>query len=238
MSIDGIDLWQFSIDGGPEAVDAALALLCPIERNRFREFGTAQLAGAFAIRRAARRIILARYLGIDPKDVRISDARFGKPELHGPMAGLHFNASHSKGRGILAVTRRFPVGADVERLRPIDTIALAGRVLSPSERTEFDEAETEDREAGIFRIWTAKEALVKGTGIGLNLSDFPLISLPIASAPAVWRSVQFSGRMQIQKRWYVYSLASSADYYVSLAAPEEAVVTVIDARGVLAGKGI
>jgi 4'-phosphopantetheinyl transferase len=238
MNAGGIDLWQFSLDGGPEAVNAALAFLCPGERTRFRQFGNAQLAASFAIRRAARKVILARYLGVDPSDVRTCDAAAGKPELPGPSAGLHFNASHSKNCGILVVTHLFPVGADVEHLRSIDTKALAGRVLSPPERVEFDHADPEDRDAGIFSAWTAKEALVKGIGVGLDLRDLPLITLPFAPAPAVWKLAQFGGRMKVHGQWYVYSLAPSEDYYVSLAAPAEAAVTVMDARGLLAGQGI
>ena len=238
MSADGIDLWQFPLDGDPEAVNAALALLCPRERAHFQRFGNSQLANAFAIRRAARRIILAHYLGVEPSDVRTCDTPAGKPEFSDPPASLHFNASHSKNRGILAVARRFPVGADVERLRVIDTKALAGRALSASERFEFDHAEPEDRDAGMFRAWTGKEALVKGIGVGLDLGDLPLISLPFAATPTVWKPAQFGGRMKTYGQWYVYSRAPSEGYFVSLAAPTKVAVTIMDARGLLAGQGI
>ena len=103
---------------------------------------------------------------------------------------------------------------------------------------EFDHAEPEDRDAGIFRAWTAKEALVKGIGVGLDLGDLPLISLPFVATPTVWKPAQFSGRMKVHGQWYVYSLAPSEDYFVSLAAPAEATVTIMDARGLLAGQGI
>ncbi len=238
MSGDGIDLWQFPLDGGPEEVNAALAVLGPGERAHFRQFANSRLAAAFAIRRAARRIILAGYLGIEPSEVKTCDAPSGKPGLPGPSPGLYFNASHSKDRGILAVTSRFPVGVDVERLHPIDTKAFAARILSPSERLEFDNAEPDARDAGMFRIWTGKEALVKGIGVGLNLRDLPLISLPLAPAPVVWRPVEFGGRMKVHGRWYVYSLTPSEGYFISLAAPAEVAVTVMDARGLLAGQGI
>jgi 4'-phosphopantetheinyl transferase len=242
MSGDGIDLWQFPLDGGPEEVNAALAVLGPGERAHFRQFANSRLAAAFAIRRAARRIILAGYLGIEPSEVKTCDAPSGKPGLPGPSPGLYFNASHSKDLGILAVASRFPVGADVERLRPIDTKALAARILSPSECLEFNNAEPDARNAGMFRVWTEKEALVKGIGVGLDLRDLPLISAPIIPAPApasaVWRPAEFGGRMKVHGRWYVYSLVPSEGYVISLAAPAEAAVTVLDARGLLAGQGI
>jgi 4'-phosphopantetheinyl transferase len=182
-------------------------------------------------------MILARYLGTRPSEVPIRDARSGKPGLPGPP-DLLFNASHSGDHGILAVASRFPVGADVERLRPIDAKALGARILSPSELLEFDTAEPDARDAGMFRVWTGKEALVKGIGVGLDLRDLPLISLPVAPAPAVWRAAEFGGRMQVHGRWYVYSLAPSEGYFISLAAPEQAAVKVKDARGLLAAHGL
>lgn len=238
MSADEIDLWQFPLDGDPNSVNAALGFLCPAERSHFRRFENARLSGAFAIRRAARRIILARYLGVAPSEVRTFDAPTGKPELHGPQAGLHFNASNSKDRGILAVTRQFSVGADIEYRRRVNTLALAKRVLSPPERLEFDHAGTNDREAGIFGLWTAKEAVVKGIGVGLDLGDLPLISLPFVAAPATWKLVQFGGRMKVHDGWFIYSLAPSEEYFVSVAAPAETAVRVIDARRILARQGL
>jgi len=237
MTGDGIDLWRFALDGGPEAVNAALAVLDPAERARFRRFANPRLAAAFAIRRAARRMILARYLGTTPPEVPIREARSGKPGLPGPP-DLHFSASHSGDLGILAVASRFALGADVEHLRPIDAGALGARILSPAERLEFDRAEPDARAAGLFRVWTAKEALVKAIGVGLELRDLPLIGAPIAPAPAVWCAAVLGGRMQVHGRWQVYSLAPVAGCFISLAAPEQAAVRMIDARGLLAAHGL
>ena len=94
MSGDGIDLWRFPLYGGPGTEDAALAFLCPEERAHLRQFGAPQLTAAFTIRRAARRIILASYLRIEPSEVRIWETASGKPELPDTPPGLYFNASH------------------------------------------------------------------------------------------------------------------------------------------------
>jgi 4'-phosphopantetheinyl transferase len=233
----GIDLWQFSLDAGPKAANAAVAVLCRDERAQFRQFENASLAAAFAIRRAARRIILASYLGIELEDVATCDTAYGKPELSGTPPALYFNASHSRECGILAVTRRFPLGADIEHLRPIDTLALAARILSPTERLEFDTVAQVERGSCMFRVWTAKEALVKGIGTGLDLRSLPLISLPLTPAE-VWRPAGLGGRMNVHGHWQVISLAPRQDHFISLAAPAAATVTELDARGMLAERGI
>jgi 4'-phosphopantetheinyl transferase len=238
MTVDGIALWQFNLGGGPGRINAALELLCPDERRQFRPFDNTRLAHAFAVRRAARRIILAHHLGGEPSEVSIHDASTGKPQLRGHVAGLHFNASHSKDRGILSVSSQFPVGADIECLRSIDTDMLSRRVLSPPERHEFVHAAPADRAAGIFTAWTAKEAIVKGIGIGLDLDDLTLISLPFAPAPAVWQPVALGGRMAVHGEWYVYPLAPSGGYYISLAAPAAVQVALFDAGDLLAGWGL
>ena len=238
MSTGGIDLWRFSLNGGPEAINAAVAVLCRDERAQVRQFEYASLAAAFAIRRAARRIILASYLGIEPAEVATRDTSYGKPELSSDRPDLYFNASHSKEYGILAVNRQFPLGADVEHLRPIDTLALAARILSPAERLEFNTVAQGDRNARMFQIWTAKEALVKGIGIGLVLRDLPLISLPLAPVPTVWRPAELGGRMNVHGHWHVLSTVSPQGHIISLAAPAPVMVTEMDAPGLLAGRGI
>ena len=77
MNQGGIDLWQFPLDDDPKVVNAALGVLCPDERTQYRQFGNSRLAAAFAIRRAYRRVILARYLEIEPLEVRICDTFSG-----------------------------------------------------------------------------------------------------------------------------------------------------------------
>ncbi len=44
--------------------------------------------------------------------------------------------------------------------------------------------------------------------------------------------------MQVHGRCYVYSLAPSEGYFISLAAPVEAAVKVMDVRGLLATHGL
>lgn len=238
MNSGGIDLWLFSLDGGPKSVNAALAVLCRDERAQFRQFRSAGLAAAFAIRRAARRTILASYLGIEPAEVATRGTSYGKPELSSAPTDLYFNASHSRECGILAVTKQFPLGADVEHLRPIDTQALATRILSPAERVEFDTVAQGDRHACIFRLWTAKEALVKGIGVGLDLRDLPLISLPLAPVASIWRPAGLSGRMNAHGHWHVFSAVSPQGHIISLAAHAAVTVTEMDAPGLLAAQGI
>ena len=86
-----------------------------------------------------------------------------------------------------------------------------------------------------------------GTNAFAILKEAPAIApastsaLPVhvlAPAPAVWRAAEFGGRMKVHGRWYVYSLAPSEGYFINLAAPVEAAVKVMDARGLLSAHGL
>jgi phosphopantetheinyl transferase len=90
----------------------------------------------------------------------------------------------------------------------------------------------------IFSVWTGKEAVVKALGIGLHLSDLPLIDVAASSDTEFWRPVTLGGHLEKHGKWALHSLPKSTGYHISIAAPVEAAVTEIDASEVLADGGI
>ncbi|MFE0152156.1 4'-phosphopantetheinyl transferase family protein [Nonomuraea sp. NPDC059007] len=79
--------------------------------------------------------------------------------------GLDFNLSHSGEWALIAVApegRR--VGVDVERISSdVDILELAARMYQPEEVERVRAAGAPE----FFRLWTAKEAYIKATGVGL-----------------------------------------------------------------------
>ncbi|MFD9941927.1 4'-phosphopantetheinyl transferase family protein [Nonomuraea sp. NPDC059023] len=79
--------------------------------------------------------------------------------------GLDFNLSHSGEWALIAVApegRR--VGVDVERISSdADILELAARMYQPEEVERVRAAGAPE----FFRLWTAKEAYIKATGVGL-----------------------------------------------------------------------
>ena len=69
--------------------------------------------------------------------------------------GLYLSISHSRGLAACAVADR-PVGLDVELVRPAPR--RVWEHLSPEERSHAAD------DAAFFRLWTAKEALLKCRG--------------------------------------------------------------------------
>ena len=124
----------------------------------------------FIVRRALLRELLVECLHIPADPIVFSHGDYGKPAIAGFDEKLvQFNASHSGGVALFAVTRVDAVGVDVELFRDIPDLAdLASTVLSPGERTEWEAASEGDRLRAFFRYWTLKEAYLKGIGAGLQ----------------------------------------------------------------------
>jgi 4'-phosphopantetheinyl transferase len=93
--------------------------------------------------------------------VRFERGEHGKPYL--PGSGLHFNMSDSGDVALYAVALDMEVGVDVERIRDIDTRAIASRFLPAAEAGAVS-----TDPADFFRIWTRREAYLKCIGIGLG----------------------------------------------------------------------
>jgi 4'-phosphopantetheinyl transferase len=80
---------------------------------------------------------------------------------------LHFSLSHG-GDLVLIGIADVPIGVDVEALpeeRALDDLAS---VLHPGEQAELAALPAEQRVAAFARLWTRKEAYLKGLGTGLG----------------------------------------------------------------------
>ena len=148
-------------------------LLSAAERDRLTALDGSPAAASLVTSRAGQRLITARYLGADPRDVQpvrtcghCADPGHGRPHL--PGAPFDFSVSHSARWLMVAVAGSGPVGADVDTLddrRPLD--GLARVALGPAEQAAFRETPGPARRAAFLTAWTRKEAAVKLTGHGL-----------------------------------------------------------------------
>ncbi len=123
----------------------------------------------------ARRLFVLAHCGVDfalkqagLNKPRITTTRYGKPYLP-DHPGLHFNLSHTEGMIAIALTRDARIGVDVER-RPdesSDLAAIAARVFTPEEQGTMESCR--DPVARFTQLWSAKEAIMKATGLGFHL---------------------------------------------------------------------
>jgi 4'-phosphopantetheinyl transferase len=131
--------------------------------------------------------------------------RYGKPALNPPFGDppLLFNLSHTNGLGACVLTRGCQVGIDAEEVVPRTGIeGIAQWAFTEEEQSIIAAKSGNERLEAFYRLWTLKEALVKGIGRGLSgdLKDiiFTLQPLTLRLAPrtgedaACWRLQEFA----------------------------------------------
>lgn len=163
-----IHVWRVALDE-PRDWQGLLPLLADDERGRALRFIGEPLQRRYVIGRAGLRKLLAAYLDVPAAALRFTYNAHGKPALADAGSGLHFNLSHAGDLMLCALARRREVGVDLEALRTdSDTAALAQRWFSPCEQKMLQALPPAARTAAFFRIWTRKEAYLKGIGEGLS----------------------------------------------------------------------
>lgn len=100
---------------------------------------------------------------ISDKEIKLNE--YGKPYVEG---GPFFSLSHSGDYVALAVSDKYEVGCDIERIRDCDFAKLARLVFIDNELGELKAAE--DERDSFFELWTKKEAFIKCIGEGFHYS--------------------------------------------------------------------
>lgn len=87
----------------------------------------------------------------------------GKPYFS--EGNWHFSITHTPHHVFCALSQQ-PIGIDAEELDRNINLRLADKILSQSERAQFDAAA--DPRRALLTFWVLKEAAAKQSGIGLN----------------------------------------------------------------------
>lgn len=161
---------------------------------------------------------LADQLALPARSIRFEYGPSGKPSLSGEPAGsgLQFNVSHSDGVGMFVLARNRPVGADVERVRPLrHGRAVAERFFADDECAALDGLAGEAWDRAFFRCWTRKEAFIKALGDGLS---YPLRAFSVSvteDEPA--RLLRVDGDAQASERYWLTSFRAGDDFEAAIA---------------------
>ena len=183
-------------------IDAAHADAGPVESSHLDRGEVGRAASLHDQRHRARyvlahtalRVLLGRRLGLAPDDVAYGrnpcprcGGPNGRPVLDGAPGPVHFSLSTS-GDLILIGIATAPVGVDVEIQAPTDAVRGAGQLLHRAERAELLAAADSERAAVFTRLWTRKEAYLKGVGVGVGhgLASPYIGSGPLPAAPRGW----------------------------------------------------
>jgi len=174
-----VEVWRGSLDQEPDVRARLEAVLDRDELDRAARFRFDRDRHRYVVGRGLLRLLLARYLGREPEELRF---RYG-PERKPALAGdeLRFNLAHAEGTVLYAFSRAFEVGVDVELLRPDAADGrVAERFFSPREVAALRALPESEQPQAFLACWTRKEAFLKARGDGLTL---PLDSFDVTLRP-------------------------------------------------------
>ena len=163
-----VDIWFANFALSAQSLDLFTALLDEVELSRMASFKFKYLRYQFVCAHGLLRILLSIYAKREPKDLAFKLGAYGKPELV-DAEGLSFSLSHTGQSVALAVARHVDIGLDIEQIKPIaDRRSLIERFFSTKELVLYDETAHAEQESVFFKLWTRKEAFIKGLGLGLS----------------------------------------------------------------------
>jgi len=128
------------------------------------------------------RYLLSLYVERNPQDIQYLVNQFGKPFLKDDNCTLQFNMSHSKDYAVYIIALEDQVGIDIEwKDKDTNIQEIFELVLSPTEVTNFNQLNSEEKFHAFYCIWTKKEAIIKAIGQGLS---YPIKTIEIMNSAA------------------------------------------------------
>lgn len=172
----------------------------PLTLSLHEDANPTSVAALRLTRKMMLRLLLAAYVGVSPRELKLSRAASGKPQITAPAnTGLVYSVSYSLDFMLVAVASQGRLGVDLEPLSRWvkQPMKLARRYLAPAEQEALAQVENEgQRRRDFLRLWTRKEALVKATGGGIvsgldrftvvDSDDHPHLSAMQGEDPQQW----------------------------------------------------
>ncbi|MCB1956573.1 MAG: 4'-phosphopantetheinyl transferase superfamily protein [Rhodocyclaceae bacterium] len=179
--------------------------LNPAERARAAGFRLPADRAMFVAAHLLARYAAAGALGWSPTHIDLAGDARGRPRLLSPWGplGLDLSLSHSGGRVAIALMREGRCGVDLEHHRDSLPVAcLSPLACSPHEQAGLARLAPSARGLAFLALWTGKEALLKGIGVGV-VADLTHLSLePVWPAPA--RLVADAGFPGLERGWTLW----------------------------------
>lgn len=175
-----IHLWRVPLEIDTRTQISYWRILSQDEKDRADRFKFVKDKVKFIAGRGALRILLAKYLCLEPQDVEISYWKNGKPQC---PTNIEFNLSNSGDWAVIGITLNELLGVDIELSeRTIEFEKIGRRFFSPMEYSELLNSKEETIHTCFYNCWTRKEAFIKALGDGLS---FPLDQFAVTCKPGV-----------------------------------------------------
>jgi 4'-phosphopantetheinyl transferase len=165
------------------------------------------------------RSLVAEWAGTLPSEVRLERTPLGALYLPDyPLAGC--SLSHTSGVVMATLRPNGPVGVDVETIsRPIgDLGALVGMACTESEQLFLAALPSDLRHRHFLTMWTGKEAVLKGLGLGLSVDPRDVAVHQVEQSPSSAR--WHRPRPGAADRWQLERIYDIPDHIATVAVPQ------------------
>ena len=190
LKSDKFHIWQQPLTVPPALINTFSSFLSSDEKQKADRFRRPVSRQQYIVSRGGLRLVLSRYLAIEPQNIHFDYGPFGKPFLADTsQVPLNFNVSHSGKLALFAIAPHGRVGVDIEYVNTdLDFMSLSQRYFSPREHQLLKTCSAEQKRTVFFQIWTCKEALLKAQGMGIR--DLETVEILTPSEEPL-QSVQF-----------------------------------------------
>ncbi len=162
------------------------------------------------------RQVLAQALGGDPLALPLLRDPRGRPELTGALQRYGTGWSHSGDVLLVALGEGVRLGVDLELLRPRPRLLeIVRRFFHPAETAWLESLPADEREHWFFRVWCAKEAVLKahGQGISFGLHRLQLAPSSTGSLRLAWCDAALGDA----EHWHLHEWQASDTFRAALA---------------------
>ncbi len=164
---DHVHVWRFDLHLSRVQIALLHETLSPDEHQRANKLAIKEKRDQFIVARSVLRVVLAKYLDVEPSALVFGYGEHGKPSIVGHPKGIEFSLSHSELIGLIGVAQNRRIGIDVDQLgRVTDWIKVARRNYSNIEQEQLFSLKHAEGESAFMRAWTRKEAYTKALGDG------------------------------------------------------------------------
>lgn len=174
--------------------------------------------------RIAARMFAARELDLEARSLTIEqfpcpacDSQYhGPPRLvsSGQTVPVSFSLSRSRHCGVVLLSNTSQSAIDIEHVRSEGVSAIES-VLSRHERRSVRDLDERSRTENLYRLWTAKEAVLKALGVGLII-DPALVSAVTHSSNVL--QVEMLAE-EYRSNWVVHSEILQGNLALAVASP-------------------
>lgn len=202
-------IFRVDIEAMSRNLNEFYSILQENEKERANRYLQVRDHNRSIISRGALRILLARFLNLEPSEINLKKDQNKKLYVEETgFSGIKFNVSHS-GKWILISLDDRDNGVDIEQVNAFFTYQNL-LPLTCSQQEQLAISNSTEPVQSFFEMWTRKEALLKATGTGITdeLARIPAVNGTHQSPAAIISS---------EKDWTVTSFWVDANHIASVA---------------------